>query len=530
MKYLIRLSNGQEITKEAAKIQVGFAGIRGFNEQGTPVFHYSNVSSWEVVEDTPGQTTRLTDKSCCNHGKEPLTAQDILDSLADLTTPDTPENTLQDMVDEIEREIAEFFSIPPWILSGKQQVPEKTLPARPRGIPEVKEGWTYVGGGNLENTEISSLIAMYMPIPHGGWYYEGVYKGRWPAQHYAVRNDAPDEIWARFGFTGNPVLLQASRGAFKHDPDDKDNWVFRKWHRDVQREIKGCDLRITQASRNPNKLPDGNRCMSYTVTMETTDGKHRSTGETFHKYPWEIKGTRVLENIRAHLETVAELVRSKVKKEADEEARRKAEEDLIEIARTTIRANWGSPGRHTVLSLVSMKPTGAESMYTLEVLAVSKGVEPVSYKYELQLDSYNILDNLNTSIIELLRDERKRTERLTSSDNKRDSRKVWAFVCKPERPVEVRRVRFTAATDGDPEYPHVYDSAGNLVMCSHLFVERRYAHRMPKGMYKIHARNHVEDWTEVYTTHLEVEGPMVKVGTLEDGYSVYVAQDYLRNT
>lgn len=329
MKYLIKLNDGQEITKEAAKIQVGFTGIRGFNEQGSPVFHYSNVSSWEVVEDTPGQTTRTEDKSCCNHGKEPPTIQDVLERIQ------------EDMaLEQARREAEEFLELAGvWRVTVNTNKPEKELPPIPPGIPGPKEGWTYVGEGNPKNASLDSspFINMYAR----GWDYAGESEGCLSGRHYAVKNDAPDEIWQRFGFTCNPVLLQAAHGAFKHDPDAEDHLVFCKWYRDVQREIKGDDLRITRATRHSNKLPDGNRCMAYTVTMETTDGKHRSTGETFHKYPWEIRDTRVLDNIRAHLETTAELVRLKVKKEA-EEARRKAEEERKRIHVYSVTFSGGS--------------------------------------------------------------------------------------------------------------------------------------------------------------------------------------------
>ena len=81
----------------------------------------------------------------------------------------------------------------------------KKLPERPACIPEPEEGWVYVGSCASEyDYPMSKSIARFC---YNHWDYHG-WSGTCPLIDYAVKNDAPDEIWQRFGFSGNPLETQ----------------------------------------------------------------------------------------------------------------------------------------------------------------------------------------------------------------------------------------------------------------------------------------------------------------------------------
>jgi len=79
----------------------------------------------------------------------------------------------------------------------------KHLPEIPEGI-EVPDGCTYVGFGDEENRFLSSSKYI-MARCYGAWFLD--FPGGSPNEHYAVKNDAPAEIWARFGLE-KPVFAE----------------------------------------------------------------------------------------------------------------------------------------------------------------------------------------------------------------------------------------------------------------------------------------------------------------------------------
>lgn len=171
----------------------------------------------------------------------------------------------------------------------------KKLPERPEDIPEVKEGWTYVGRGNPKNDGGSHLIAVYSD-PVNGWIHGGSF-GCMRTCHYAVHKDAPDEIWQRFGFTGNPMEP-------KEDP--------------LLKEVLG----IQQQLAVQEGLARGAR---QDLSVHLTN--HYGQGVPLAGNPGVLE---TLERAKGILhakpattevpETVADIVRWKVKKEATEEA------------------------------------------------------------------------------------------------------------------------------------------------------------------------------------------------------------------
>lgn len=66
----------------------------------------------------------------------------------------------------------------------------------------LKEGWTFVGFGREENTQgLSPFVALFESNKR--WDFSS-WSGSMVSRFYAVRNDAPDEIWQRFGIERNP--------------------------------------------------------------------------------------------------------------------------------------------------------------------------------------------------------------------------------------------------------------------------------------------------------------------------------------
>ena len=98
------------------------------------------------------------------------------------------------------------------VKSKEEPTLSRFLPKMPDNLPDLPDGWVYVGGGKNENQEHGS--SDYIACIHAlSWSCTG-WSGHSPNAHYAVRIDAPADIWARFGLMPYEDLF------FEHTPGD----------------------------------------------------------------------------------------------------------------------------------------------------------------------------------------------------------------------------------------------------------------------------------------------------------------------
>lgn len=78
--------------------------------------------------------------------------------------------------------------------------PDAPFPEEVAARESVPDGWTFVGHGRETQATDTDYIARFV----GVWVTNEQWSGCCSAAIYAVRNDAPDEIWQRFGIEKNP--------------------------------------------------------------------------------------------------------------------------------------------------------------------------------------------------------------------------------------------------------------------------------------------------------------------------------------
>ncbi|GEM_PF-3747863 len=177
---------------------------------------------------------------------------------------DTPrtvelEESLRFMVDNIgqprSQETREGFEKAERLLSslkphgtftGCEAVPKlsSTLPAVPDNLPEIPEGWVYVGMGSRDNRGLKPSNQIRPLTINGTEWSEYPHGGNSPSMQYIVIQDAPADIWERFGLEKpelkpklSPFLPEGWEWTTYDDPNE---WFLRL--KPDGEKVMTCDL------------------------------------------------------------------------------------------------------------------------------------------------------------------------------------------------------------------------------------------------------------------------------------------------